>query len=140
MAKTTVSNELQALKDGKLISVAQNSGKIAHYRATITLAAQANGDKVELFHLPKGSCLLGFLINSSVTLGTATIAIGDSTTADKYKQAAVFTTADVPAPAGKNAATLEPIGDDGLVVLTVGTAALPASGTLVVDALVAVNN
>lgn len=140
MANVTLSEELQALQDGELIPVAQNGGKLVHYRATVKLAGQASGGKVELFDLPKGACIVGFLMNASVSLGTATVALGDSTTADKYKQAAVFTTADLPAFAGKNAAVVEPIGDDGKVILTVGTAALPGSGTLVVDAVVAVNN
>lgn len=108
-------------------------GRLRRWRATITLASQAIGDTIVLANVPAGHTFAYGLLNGSVSLGTATIAIGNDTTAGKYRADAVHT-ATVPTLFGLySAADDVPLTDDEEVVLTVGTAALPASGTLLVE-------
>lgn len=108
--------------------------RVRRFRATITLAAQASGDTIVLADIPAGFLFAGGELTSSVSLGTATVAVGNSTTAGKYKAAAAFTATDTPTPFGTAAALAGSASTDSeRVLLTVGTAALPASGTLVVD-------
>lgn len=133
----TYSNELAPtqLSPAQLASATQGVGARVHrYRASITLASQASGDTVVLADIPAGQCFAGGELVSSVSLGTATVAIGNSTTAGKYRAAAVFTATDTPTPFGTAASfAADPSTAQERVLLTVGTAALPASGTLVVD-------
>ncbi|MBQ2167709.1 MAG: hypothetical protein II449_00495 [Prevotella sp.] len=73
------------------------------------------------------------ILNASASLSTSTIKIGTATDDDKYRASAVHT-ATVPTLFGDQAGFVEGGNTtDELVLLTVGTAALPASGTLVVD-------
>jgi len=108
--------------------------RLRRFRATVNLASQASGDTVVLGDIPAGFVFAGGEMVASVSLGTATAAIGNASSAGKYRAAAVFTAVDTPTPFGTTA------GFSGAastaterVILTVGTAALPASGTLVVD-------
>lgn len=109
-------------------------GRPRRYRATIDLAAQASGDTIVLAEIPANSVFAFGVLNSSVSLGTATLAVGDASSATKYRAASTFTATDTPtlfgnaagAAEAKNAASNE-------VIATIGTASLPASGTLVVD-------
>lgn len=108
--------------------------RLHRYRASITLASQASGDTIVLANVPAGCVFAGGDIVSSVSLGSATVAIGNSTSAGKYRAAAVFTATDTPtqfgtatAYAGAASSAVEQ------VLLTVGTAALPSSGQLVID-------
>lgn len=109
-------------------------GRLRRFRASFSLAAQASGDTIVLAKVPAGHTFAYGVINGSATFGsTATVAIGNATTAGKYRAAATFTAAaptlfgDSAAAAG-NAST-----DEETVILTVGAAALPSSGTGVVD-------
>lgn len=109
-------------------------GRVRRFRATFSLAGQASGDTIVLAKIPAGHSFAYGVINGSATFGaSATVAIGNATTAGKYRAAATFTAAaptlfgDSAAVAG-NAST-----DEETVILTVGTAALPSSGTGVVD-------
>ena len=133
----TYSNELAPtqLSPAQLPSATQGVGaRIHRYRASITLASQASGDTVVLANVPAGQCFAGGELVSSVSLGTATVAIGNSTTAGKYRAAAVFTAVDTPTQFGTAASfAADPSTAQEQVLLTVGTAALPSSGTLVVD-------
>lgn len=124
-------------------------GQVARrYRATINLAAvntgqtttQAGvgtGDWILLGIIPAGSVFDFGVITSSVTLGTSTVAIGTSPTHGsngQYRAAATFTAVDTPTLFGTAAAQSgAPLTADTRVFLTVATAALPSSGTLVVD-------
>ena len=108
-------------------------GRLRRFRATVTLASQADGDTVVLTKLPAGYAFAYGIINASATLGSSTIAIGISGTAGKYRAAAAFTAA-APTLFGVVGA----VDDAALtaaetVIATVGTAALPSSGTMVVD-------
>lgn len=108
--------------------------RLRRFRATITLASQASGDTIVLADIPAGFLFAGGELTASVSLGTATVAVGNSTTAGKYRAAAVFTATDTPTNFGVTAALAGSASTaNERVILTVGTAALPASGTLVVD-------
>lgn len=108
-------------------------GRLRRFRATVTLASQASGDTIVLAKLPAGYAFAFGIINASATLGTATVAIGNSTTAGKYRAAAVFTAA-APTLFGDVAAEDDAaLTAEETVIATVGSAALPSSGTMVVD-------
>ena len=107
------------------------------YRATITLASQATTDNVFLARVPAGSIYEVGFVTSSVSLGTAVIAIGTSkvhASNGQLRPAAVFTAVDTPTPFGPAAALSgAALTGDVDLYLTIATAALPASGTLVID-------
>lgn len=111
-------------------------GRLRRYRATITMASQASGDTVVLTKLPAGSVFAFGVVNASATLGSATIAVGNSTTAGKYKAAATFTAAAPTMFGLYSAADDSALTAEEEVIMTIGTAALPSSGTLVVDLFV----
>lgn len=117
------------------------------WRATINLDApklssSQNGtvitaaDTVLLARIPAGMRFVAGRITSSISLGTSTIAIGNATTPDKYRAAAVHTAVDTPTPFGKaSAMALAEAGADEDVILTTAVASLPntAGGLLVID-------
>lgn len=108
-------------------------GRLRRFRATITLASQADGDTVVLAKVPAGHTFAYGVINASATLGSSTVAIGIAGTAGKYRAAAAFTAA---APTLFGVAAAEAgaaLTAEEVVILTNTTAALPSSGTLVVD-------
>lgn len=133
----TYSTELQPtqLSPAQLPSATSGYGARLHrYRASITLASQASGDTVVLANIPAGQCFAKGVIVTDTSLGTATVSVGNASSAAKYKAAAVFTATDTPTAFGKAAAVAAvPSTAQEQVLLTVGTAALPASGQLVVD-------
>jgi len=111
-----------------------HGGRIRRFRASFTMAAQASGDTITLAQVPAGYAFAYGIINASATMGgTATVAIGTAASAGKYRAAAIFTAA-APTLFGVNTA----VDDDALtdaetVILTVGAASLPGSGTAYVD-------
>jgi hypothetical protein len=116
--------------------------KLQIYRAVITLAAQASGDTIKLFKLPKGCVPILGVINSDQAFGgTATVAIGISGTTGKYRAAALknTTTPDVfmVATANVTGGAMVPLASEEEVLLTIAAAALPGSGTCTVDMIVA---
>lgn len=112
---------------------AVQGGRVRRFRATITLASQADGDTVVLAQVPAGYAFAYGILNASATLSTSTIAIGIAGTAAKYRAAAVFTAA-APTLFGVSTAVDDaPLTAQEVVILTNTTAALPASGTLIVD-------
>jgi hypothetical protein len=109
-------------------------GRLRRYRASVTFASQASGDTVVLFKVPAGSVFAFGMVNASATFGaTATIAVGISGTTGKYRTAATHTTT-VPTLFG-----LYTAADDSAttaeeeILLTIAAAALPASGSAVID-------
>lgn len=129
------SNELQQ----SLVNTSVIDGKVKAYQATITLAAQASGDTIVIAKARQGEKFVAGIITTDTSLGSAKIQIGNATTANKYKADAVFTSVNTPTLFG-NAAAMAALEDDEEIIVTVGTAALPASGTLKVSMLFAVNN
>ena len=143
-----LSNELAGTTDGKTSApVAANlrqrgvvtNGRLKRYRSTITFNAQVAGDVIQLATLPPG-CVFAFgTVVNSVSTATATIAIGTAAAPGKYRPAAVSTAVDTVALFSTAAnASADVFTADELLYATVGTAALPASGTMVVDFYVSV--
>lgn len=119
----------------KASATAAYGARLKRFRASITLASQASTDTVVLADLPAGFTFAYGVLTSSVTLGSSTVAVGNATTPAKYKAAAVFTAVDTPTMFGTAIAGAAQAAGTATerVILTVGAAALPASGTLVVD-------
>lgn len=110
--------------------------RLKRMRATVTLNAQATTDTLVLGNLPSGATFAYGVITASVSLGSSTLAIGPAASTGKYRTAATFTSTDTPTMFGNTAAVgaADPANAaDETVIGTIGTAALPASGTLVVD-------
>lgn len=113
--------------------------RLKRLRATFTLGSTAvtTSDTLTIGVLPAGATFAYGVLTASATMGaSATLAIGISGSTGKYRAAATFTSADTPTMFG-TAATVG-AADPGLsaeetVFVTVGTASLPTSGTLVVD-------
>ena len=103
-------------------------------RCLITMASQASGDTIKLGTYPKGCIPCGGEITVDTSTSSSTVAIGISGTTAKYKAAAAVTTTDVPQRFGKAAALVgAPLAAEEEVLLTLGSAALPSSGLMVVD-------
>lgn len=107
-------------------------GRVRAFVETVPLAAQANGDTIEVARIPKGAIVLGHIFIASATLGgTATVALGIPGTPAKYRAAAIFTTVDTPVLIGlANNVAGAPLAAEEIHIITVGAAALPGSGTL----------
>lgn len=119
-------------------------GRERLFRKVITLASQANPSTISLGRIPPGMVFIRGFLTTSASLGSSTVAIGIAGTAGKYRAAATFTATDTPTSFGiatvMSAATTGTVGSspkgtgvDEDLILTVGAAALPSSGTLVVD-------
>lgn len=104
------------------------------YVATILAA-----DVLRCFKLPVGVLPLFGMLNADTSSGSTTLAIGNATTAAKYKAAAAFTTTDTPTLFGKAAAVggIVPATVAEEVLVTTAAATAPASGLLTVDMYVA---
>lgn len=109
-------------------------GNLRRFRATVPLAAQAAADTVVLANIPAGFVFAYGILNASATLGaSATIAIGNSTDAAKYRAAAVHT-ATVPTLFGLyTAADDVALAAAETVIMTIAVAALPGTGSVVID-------
>lgn len=133
----TYANEVSGLYDVPATkpSAGVVGGRVRRFRATFSLASQASGDTIVLAKIPAGHTFAYGVINGSATFGaSATVAIGNSADAEKYRAAATFTAA-APTLFGKIGASDDtgPSTEEETVILTVGTAALPSSGTGEVD-------
>lgn len=105
-------------------------GTVRAFVETVTYATQTTSDTIAVARLPKGAVPLGFELTTSVSTSTATIALGITGSTAKYKAAAAFTTTDTPTRFGKAAALGTALTAEEEVIITIGTASLPASGTL----------
>jgi len=133
----TYANEVSGLYDVPATkpSAGVVGGRVRRFRATFSLASQADGDTIVLAKIPAGHTFAYGVINGSATFGsTATVAIGNATDAAKYRAAATFTAA-APTLFGKITASDDTAAstEEETVILTVGAAALPSSGTGEVD-------
>lgn len=104
--------------------------RVRVFNEKVALAAQASGDTIEVAKLPKGARVHFGILNSTVSLGSATVAVGVTGTAGKYRAAATFTATDSPTLFGVTANVGEALANEEIVILTIGTASLPGSGTL----------
>lgn len=138
--------ELVGVLDGTLNPPAKRDGRVANarlriHRATLDLSlasvAKVNGDTNVLARIPRGQVVVAAILNSTVTLGATTVAIGIAGTAAKYKNAAVFTTPDTPTLCMNAAAQDDaPLTDYEDVIMTFAAANAPGAGIIVVDLLV----
>ena len=104
------------------------------FRATITFASQASGSTFVLGKIPAGAAFAYGVITVGTSTGSATIAIGNATTAAKHKAAAAHTSTDAPALFGITAAIAGAANtDDETIIATIAAAALPSSGTAVIE-------
>ena len=108
-------------------------GRLRRFRATVTLASQADGDTVVLAQIPAGHSFAYGVLTGSAALGSSTIAIGVAGTAGKYRAAATHAAIVATMFGISSAADDAPLTAEETVILTNTTAALPSSGTLVVD-------
>lgn len=115
-------------------------GHVRVYRETINLASQAvinAADTIVVAYASKGETFLFGMLTASATMGgTATLAIGNSTTSGKYRTAAIFTAVETPTLFGAAAAglaALTKLTADEEVIITIAAASLPASGILTCD-------
>lgn len=145
--------ELRALGDVPLNNVGAEPGvgdRVRVFRSTIHLDAPyisstANAAQwltTDTALLVPGSMLRGMrflygMLNTSLSLGTSTIAIGVAGTTGKYRAAAVLTAVDTPTPFGAVLTGSAPtaLGADDNIIMTIATAALPNTAThrLIVD-------
>ncbi len=135
MAKV-YSNEKTSENEGKHVYGGYVGGRMRRYRAVVKLDGQASGDIIELVDIPAIETFAFGVLYTSVSLGTATLSIGTADDADEFMAAKTVTSADTPVFFGTSAAAGKDTAcENGVrtVTATVGTAALPASGTLVVD-------
>lgn len=105
-------------------------GRVRCFNEKVVLASQPTTDIVEVARLPKGARVLYGILSSTVSLGTATLAIGIAGTTAKYRAAATFTAIDTPTLFGPAAVAGEALASEEIVILSIATAALPAAGTL----------
>jgi hypothetical protein len=117
--------------------------RLKRLRATVTLASQATTDLLQLGNLPAGAVFAYGMLNSSASLGSSTLAIGISGATGKYRAAATFTSTDTPTPFGlavEAAASDAGLSTEQTVIGTIASAALPSSGTLVIDLFYSIPN
>jgi hypothetical protein len=125
---------------GQLQNFALTGGKLRLAYERFTLATDVQAAYPIGTPLPAGAVpYAGFLL-STVTLGSSTIAIGITGTAGKYRAAATFTAVDTPTFFGVASVMGVPITAPEQLLMTVGAASLPASGTLHIGLLYALNN
>lgn len=137
MAKT-YSKEMTAELAGDHVVASVANGRLRRRRATIDLSAQTSGDQIGLCEIDEGEYFVCGFLTASASLGAATLKIGTADDDDLYRADAAFTDADAPVAFGTTAAKSDPAPKGGVeVVATVGTAALPASGVLIVDIVTA---
>lgn len=132
----TYSTEAQLLQNQpkQYPNASYAGGRMRRFRNTITLASQGDGDTITCQPVPAGHVFAFGVLTTSVTLGSSTLAIGVAGTAAKFRTAATFTAVDVPTLFGKNGpASADFLTSVETPIITIGAAALPSSGTLVVD-------
>lgn len=109
-------------------------GRLRRFRATVTFASQASGDTITLAQVPAGYTFAYGLINATASFGaSATVAIGTAASAGKYRAAATHTSTGLSLFGTTTAADDDALTAEETVIMTVAVAALPSSGTAVVD-------
>lgn len=120
----------QGMPDNVLVD-----GKVRRQRATFNLASQAIADTLSVAELPIGAVVTHIRVTASASLGTSTLAFGVAGTPAKYSAAAAYTGVNAEQVAAMTAAqkALAPNTALETVIATIAAAALPASGTLVIE-------
>ena len=112
--------------------VAFAGGKLRVLIEVFNYNAEATGTYAIGAPLPAGAVpVLGCLVTSAST-GTATVAIGNKDSATRYRSGTVLSQVDTPTLFGPGlvVGSTTPLSEQ--LMLTVGTAALPAAGRLVI--------
>jgi hypothetical protein len=108
--------------------------RLKRLRGLFTYNTQTTSDTLVIGNLPSGATFAFGAITTSASTSTATLAVGISGATGKYKAAGAVTTTDTPQLFGLAAEVGgAPTTAETQVFVTIGTASLPASGTLVVD-------
>ena len=133
----TYSTQLAGIDSVPAVKASATDGyhaRLKRFRATVNLAAQASGDTIVLADVPAGFAFAYGVITASTSLGTSTLAVGPASSANKYRGVTTFTAVDTPTMFGMTPAVGGAVSTASERVLaTIGTAALPASGLLVID-------
>ncbi len=109
-------------------------GRLKRLRASFNVALQTTSDTLVIGDLPAGATFAYGVLNSNLSLGSSTLAIGTSNNTNKYRRAATFTDTDTPTVFGNMAPVVaDPLAATERVIGTIAVAAFPANGTLVVD-------
>lgn len=130
-------NELSGLYSLPVVKPSATTGvggRLRRYSGSITMNGQLTTDTIVVAQVPAGADFAFGVITASATLGTSTVAIGFAGNTGAYRAAATFTSVDTPTPFGTTAQVkAAPLAAEQQVFITIGTAALPVGGTLVVD-------
>jgi hypothetical protein len=132
---TTGTTQSSAVASGYRPAASVYGARLKRLRATVALASQATTDTLLLGVLPAGATFAYGVLNTTASLGSSTLAIGNAGTAGKYRAAGTFTSTDTPTFFGTaaQAGLASPLTAEEAVIGTIASAALPSSGTLVVD-------
>lgn len=130
---TSYGAQMTKVTTGAVNSPGFVNGSLRVFSEQVTYATQTTGDTVYVARLPKGSVFLYGMLNTSVTLGTATLAIGITGATQKYLIARTLTVTGTPTAFGVNAAVGVAVTQDEDLYITIAETALPTSGKLDVD-------
>ena len=136
------SNIMAAITAGAAISGAIHQVNSMQFRAVLDLAsadvAKASGDTNLITRLPAGVVVDHIRVVSSVSTTTATLAFGVAGAATKYGAATAYgTTAKAAKDWFEPTAMLLPVSNEPQdILMTIGAADLPSSGTVVIDVFV----
>ena len=114
-------------------------GRVRSFAETVTYNTQTTSDTIEVGFLPKGAVFLFGLLCADTSSGSCTIAIGYTSSTAAYRAAAAFTATDTPTLFGKAAKTNAAEAADRTVFLTLAAASAPASGSLLVTLVYALD-
>jgi hypothetical protein len=115
----------------------QQESKTKTVRQVFDLALQAavtTADQLVVGKALKGWAFKGGTLIADATMGAAaTLAIGNATTVNKYRTAAVFTAVNTPTAFGAGqAGAFDDLTADEEIIITIAAASLPAAGKLIV--------
>lgn len=119
-----------AIAAGTLVPATVDGAKVRVNLERFTLASEAAGVYNIGAKIPKGARILSIAMMTSVTLGSTTIAVGITGTAEKYRAAATFTTTNTWTEIGAASTLGVELTAEEQLILTTAAAALPSSGTL----------
>lgn len=104
------------------------------FRATITFASQASGSTFVLGKIPTGHTFSCAQIGVDTSTGSATIALGNAGSSTYYAAASAYTTTNTLTLAANIAAMKAgAYTAEETIIATIGGAALPSSGTAVIE-------
>lgn len=116
-----------------LLNPSARGGRVRVATGTLTYDTQAAGSNSfdTALKLPVGATVVGGLISTSVTTGSATVALGITGSTAKYKAAAAVTATTSAEIAIPHAGLLaDALTAEEEIIVTSASATLPASGTL----------